>query len=88
MEATARRVRTSLFLIATTVVALANLKNSQRRQRLKKKWHLAKGRILQSTVICGVFVIEAIRLVKTFTPQLENSQPRHLTASDFRVNAF
>ena len=54
MEAAARSVQASLFLIATAVVALANLKNSQRRQRLEKKWHLAKGQIRQSTVIFGV----------------------------------
>ena len=48
MEASARSVQGGLFLITAAVVALANLKNSQRRQRFEKNWHAAVHEIAKT----------------------------------------
>ncbi|KAB2921700.1 MAG: hypothetical protein F9K30_13905 [Dechloromonas sp.] len=48
MEAAACSVQGNLFLTAAAVVALANLENSQRRQRFEKKWRFARDEIVKT----------------------------------------
>jgi hypothetical protein len=48
VEAAARNVQGSLFLIAAAVGVLANLKNSQRRQRIEKKWRFVRHEIAKT----------------------------------------